>query len=273
MNNAYNLFVSGIHKSYWRTDYVRVLVNDIDSSNTINGHPVYYWVSKKHERIPADAGYVMLVNCDNITVQNQNICSNGEGIVLLNTTNSRVFGNTVSDSVIGIGVFLSKHNMILENFIRNNDDGMRIGDSVNNTITFNNITLNNVWAINFKGSQTNNTIYYNNFIDNGSGNLQISIDKMAGLGLGNFWDNGTIGNYWSDYLQRYPNASTKSSDTLVGNTPFYINENNIDSYPLMEPLTIPEFPSWMILPLLLAVTLIAVTCKHKLTKHPSILGV
>lgn len=35
---------------------------------------------------------------------------------------------------------------------------------------------------------------------------------------------------------------------------------------------IPEFPSWAILPLLLAVTLVAVTCKHKLNKHPSILG-
>ncbi len=264
MNNTYNLFVSGVHNNYWRANYVGVLINDIDSSNTINGKPVYYWVNKHDERVPSNAGYVMLVNCDNVTVQNQNLRSNGEGIVLLNTTNSKVSGNTVSDNLIGVGVFLSKQNMISENFIRNNDEGMRIGDSINNTIFFNNITLNKVWAINFKGSQTNNTIYCNNFIDNGSGNLQISIDKMVGLGLGNFWDNGTIGNYWSDYLQRYPNASTKSSDTLVGNTPFYINENNIDSYPLMEPLVIPEFPSWIILPLLIAATFVAIIYRKRL---------
>jgi parallel beta-helix repeat protein len=266
MNNTYNLFVSGVHKSYWRTDYVRVLVNDIDSSNTINGHPVYYWVSKQHERIPANAGYVMLVNCDNITVQNQNLSSNGEGIVLLNTTNSKVIGNTVSHNFIGLGVFLSKGNMISENFIENNYDGIRIGDSVYNNFTLNNITLNKVWAINFKGSQANNTIFCNNFIDNGSGNLQISIDKMAGFGLGNFWDNGTVGNYWGDYLQRYPNASTKIGDARVGNTPFYINENNIDSNPLMEPLVIPEFPQWLILPLFITATLLVIVWKQKLKR-------
>lgn len=267
MNNRYNMFASRVHISYWRGSSVVVLANDIDSSNTVNGKPVYYWVSKRNERVPSNAGYVMLVNCDNITVQDQNICSNGEGIVLLNTTNSRVFGNNISDTVIGVGLFLSKQNMISENLIQNNDEGMRIGSSVNNTITFNNITLNNVWGINFKGSQTNNTIYYNNFIDNGSGNLQISIDKLYGLGLGNFWDNGTVGNYWSDYLQRYPNASTKSGYILVGNTPFYINENNIDAYPLMEPIIIPEFPSWTILPILITITLVVIIAKQKLKQN------
>lgn len=273
MNNTYNLFVSGVHSNYWRGNHVGVLINDIDSSNTINGNPVYYWVGKHHERVPSNSGYIILVNCNNITVQNQNLNSNGEGIVLLNTTNSRVFGNSVSDNIIGLGVFLSKQNMISENFIKNNDDGIRIGDSINNTITLNNITLNKVWAINFKGSQTNNSIYGNNFIDNGSDNLQVSIDKLYGLGLGNFWDNGTIGNYWSDYQTRYPNTS-KIRDTSVGNTHFYINENNIDSYPLMEPVIIPEFHPWtpplitlvVILSLIITTTVMILICKRKLTK-------
>jgi parallel beta-helix repeat protein len=264
-DNTYNLFVSGLHKNYWRGAYVGVLVNDIDSSNTVNGRPVYYWVGKHDKTVPSDAGYVMLVNCDNITVQKQNLCSNGEGIVLLNTTNSRVSGNTVSCNIIGVGIFLSKQNLISENFIRNNDDGIRI-DSINNTITANNITLNKIWAINFKGNQANNTIYCNNFIDNANSTLQISINKLYGLGLGNFWDNGTLGNYWSDYLQRYPNA-TKIRSTSVGNTPFYINENNIDFHPLMEPLTIPEFPQWFILHLIIAATLLIVICKRKLPKN------
>jgi len=243
MNNTYNLFVSGVHSNYWRGNNVVVLINNVDSSNTINGNPVYYWVGKQNERVPSDAGYILLVNCNNITVQNQNLNSNGEGIVLLNTTNSKVFGNSVSDNIIGLGVFLSKQNMISENFIKNNDDGIRIGDSINNTITLNNITLNKVWAIDFKGSQTNNSIYCNNFIDNGNGNLQVSIDKLYGLGLGNFWDNGTIGNYWSDYLQRYTNASKRINDSRIWNVPFFINEVNIDRFPLTEPVDIETKPS------------------------------
>jgi hypothetical protein len=51
----------------------------------------------------------------------------------------------------------------------------------------------------------------------------------------NSWDNGTHGNYWSDYLTRYPNAS-ENADTGTGDTPFYINENNADQHPLMEPV-------------------------------------
>jgi parallel beta-helix repeat protein len=241
MNNTYNLFVSGVHRNYFRGNSVGILINYVDSSNTINGNPVYYWVGKQHESVPSDAGYIMLVNCNNITIQNQNLRSNGEGIILLNTTNSRVFGNSVSDNIIGLGMFFSKQNMILENFIKNNDEGIRIGDAINNTITLNNITLNKVWAIDFKGSQTNNTIYCNNFIDNGNGNLQVSIDKLYGLGLGNFWDNGTIGNYWSDYLQRYP--AIKIRDSSIWSVHFFINEVNIDRFPLTEPVDIETKPS------------------------------
>ncbi len=256
LNNTYNLFVSGIHRNYLMGNHVGVLINNVDSSNTINGNPVYYWVGKQHERVPSDAGYVMLVNCNNITVQNQNLSSNGEGIVLLNTTNSKVFGNSVSDNIIGLGVFLSEQNVISENFIKINDEGIRIGDSINNTVSLNNITLNKVWAIDFKGSQTNNSIYCNNFIDNGSGNLQVSIDKRCGLGLGNFWDNGTLGNYWSGYLQRYINASKRINDSRIWNVPFFINEVNIDRFPLTEPVDIETTPS--ITQITIVITIIAI---------------
>jgi hypothetical protein len=35
----------------------------------------------------------------------------------------------------------------------------------------------------------------------------------------------------------------------------------------MEPVSVPEFPSWIILPLLLAATLFIVVCKQKLAKN------
>jgi hypothetical protein len=54
------------------------------------------------------------------------------------------------------------------------------------------------------------------------------------LGMPNVWDNGKEGNYWSEYTTRYPNAS-EVGNTGVGDTPFYINENNVDRYPLTSP--------------------------------------
>ncbi len=45
------------------------------------------------------------------------------------------------------------------------------------------------------------------------------------------WDNGQVGNYWSDYFTKYPNA-TELDSSGIGNTPYVIDSNNIDNYPL-----------------------------------------
>jgi len=80
------------------------------------------------------------------------------------------------------------------------------------------------------------------------------------------WDNGEEGNYWSDYTARYPNA-TEVDDSDIWNTSFFINEYNIDHYPLMEPIqVIPEFPSWMILPLIMILTLAVIVLKKTIPK-------
>jgi hypothetical protein len=62
-------------------------------------------------------------------------------------------------------------------------------------------------------------------------------------GLANVWDNGSSGNYWSDYVTKYPNA-TQVDSSGIWNTPYVIDTNNTDHYPLTGPLVvIPEFPS------------------------------
>lgn len=45
------------------------------------------------------------------------------------------------------------------------------------------------------------------------------------------WDNGSVGNFWDDYQTKYPNA-TELTDSGVGSTPYLIDENNTDHYPL-----------------------------------------
>lgn len=66
-------------------------------------------------------------------------------------------------------------------------------------------------------------------------------------GATNVWDDGGEGNYWSDHTSRYPNAS-EVGNTGVGDTPYFINENNMDRYPLMSPFEIDsvaeELPEW-----------------------------
>jgi parallel beta-helix repeat protein len=44
----------------------------IDTSNTINNRPVYYWKNKTQGVIPSDAGQIILANCTNIIINDQN---------------------------------------------------------------------------------------------------------------------------------------------------------------------------------------------------------
>jgi len=60
--------------------------------------------------------------------------------------------------------------------------------------------------------------------------------QMDSYASTNIWDNGypSGGNYWSDYEERYPDAEELESSGLW-DTPYVIDENNQDNYPLMEP--------------------------------------
>ena len=72
----------------------------------------------------------------------------------------------------------------------------------------------------------NNTFYHNSFTNN---NKNVIIESFA---AGNFWDYGVEGNYWDDY------NGTDSNRDDIGDTPYVINSDNIDNYPLMAPFDI-----------------------------------
>jgi parallel beta-helix repeat protein len=125
------------------------------------------------------------------------------------------------------------------------------GGAADNYIIENNVTRNNL-GIELIYSK-NNTIFHNIIEDNNS--------SVAIIGsYFNIWDDGAIGNYWSDYL------GTDANYDGIGDTPYVIDANNADHYPLMTQYIIPEFSLFLILPLFMVATLIAVTIPRR--KHP-----
>lgn len=171
----------------------------------------------------------------------------------------------------GVATHMSYGNLIASNNIKNCYVGVNL-ESAYDTVVANRITAGTIGlAVTMGGGKNSffanniemntyatamsgtNTLYNNNFINNyqqiGSPDLIISPNPTANAS----WFKGTQGNYWSDYLSRYPNAS-EVDGSGIGDTPYIIDANNIDQYPLMAPyntssLTI-QLPTWADLSLL-----------------------
>jgi len=114
-------------------------------NNTVNGKPLVYLENEANKVINNETGEIILVNCDNITIQNQNISQTSVGIELLNTTNCLIKGNNILKSRIGI--FLtdySSDNIVLGNNISSKfyGYGMVLSYSNSNILMGNNISSN-----------------------------------------------------------------------------------------------------------------------------------
>jgi parallel beta-helix repeat protein len=219
-------------------------------------------------------GIIIGTSHNNSIVDNQIINNRGypfsSGIKLSNSENNKIDRNTIRENHYGIQIVYSSENIVTNNYVAKNDVGIYINYGGENRIFENAITENWNWGILLSSSNSsinNNVFYRNNFIDNYvSEGLQVSNQWYFGP-ESNMWDNGEEGNYWSDYATRYPNA-TEANDSGIWNTPFIINENNIDRSPIKEPIQlIPEFPSYTLA--IAALTMVAVAgifYKKKLKK-------
>lgn len=133
-SNAQNLGISN--------EKIAFTPDEIDSSNRVDGKPVYYWVGASDRAIPPDAGYVVLVNCTKITIQGLSLSKNQEGIILAGTMNSTVNGNHITETTTGIILY----NSFLDKITGNTIDAYS-GISANGTgtqITGNKVTAKNI---------------------------------------------------------------------------------------------------------------------------------
>ena len=196
-------------------------IQDIDTSNTINDRPIYYWVNRTVGTIPSDAGYVAVVNSTNVTVENLND-NNFQGVLLAYATNSTVENNTLSSLLHNYGISLrfSKYNLVRNNTLTEKSGiGLSFEFSDNNTIVYNDVEKNGL-GISLTNS-FNNTAYRNNFVRN---YLQEYHDASS------VFDNGREGNYWDDY-EKYGGSDTNGDGIGDTMTPYH----GVYDHPLMEP--------------------------------------
>jgi len=165
------------------------------------------------------------INVTGFTIQNAGI--GNSGIILTNNaTNNEISGNIIRSNIwIGINFDNSNHNLVINNLITDNSDGISLSyKSSNNTFLRNNIENNEFYGI-FILYSNDNVFYYNNIFENG----QNAHDNGV-----NIWDNDWHGNYWGDYVAKYPD-SRKIFLKGIWNVPYQISgEINQDRYPLYK---------------------------------------
>ena len=153
------------------------------------------------------------------------------GMVIYRSAGDIIYQNHLSTNIKGIWLSFSENNTVFRNNLTNNEHGLDICSSSNNLI-FENVIFNNEIGILLTSiNPMSNTVWNNDFVDNTKQALDDSSEANV------FWDNGSEGNYWRDY------DGTDNNDDGIGDTPYVIDENNRDNYPLIESYIIPEFPS------------------------------
>ena len=166
-----------------------------------------------------------------------------ESVVVNKSVTLRGIGNPIVDGGGKRNVItLTAYGITLAGFNVTNsgsswgDVGIKV-TSNNNTITGNNVSNNNVEGIRLSDS-SNNKIYFNNFINNTddvdsytSTNIWNTTKKITYTQNGSTYTN-YLGNYWGDYEEKYPDAE-EIDTTGIWDTSYRINSDN-DNYPLME---------------------------------------
>jgi parallel beta-helix repeat protein len=188
---------------------------------------------------------------------NTGISAIGDKTIIVNNTVTSLFlrgssqtiaQNTISGEGRGWGIWMegSVNSFVAKNNVLTaNGNGINLRSSTLNQIVGNNISgkicvqIDNYYGTsNLQTRSSDDNIFCkNNFISSTSTFIDQVGYGNGGYSVDNTWYKGTEGNYWSDYQTRYPNAA-EIDNSGTGDTPYVIDANNIDPYPLIAPYDI-----------------------------------
>jgi len=254
--------------------------NVIDASNTVDGKPVFCWVNEHDKTVPSEAGYVLLSNCTNITVQGMAVFNssdsttrNSNGIYLYSTKDSLIKDNYLRAGA-GVKVSSSCQNItVTENYV--GSGGISLTSLSNVSVTKNYVQSS---GISLSGTTeclvSENTLrgcatgvslwtaHQNRILQNNIAECDIGISIFKSddnvFSGNNFVSNGQ--DVWEQHktwewpLDRYYESvgnewdrnywshytGTDSNGDGVGDIPHLVYEDKKDNYPLMSLADIPE---------------------------------
>jgi parallel beta-helix repeat protein len=226
--------------NYQNTSYYATGINIQGDHATITGNIIqnnyygifcsiqsYTKISKNTITANVKDGIRFLGSSYNNISENE-ITENGVSGIAMEGYLNTIANNRIENNFRGIG-FGSSYSVIFGNHIASNIECGLFFAGSNNIISMNDF-MENKWGVFISpqlAASHENTFYRNNFLNNSNNAFDNSSVPVE------HWDNGFQlgGNYWSDYLTKYPNAK-QINNSGIGNTPYLIYANNTDNYPL-----------------------------------------
>ena len=199
--NTENFAVTGDNPSF---------INYVDSSNIVEGKPIYYWIGKSHQTVPSDAGCVILLDCTAVDVQGLSLSKNHDGVVLVNCLNTNVSNNIITQTNSGI----TTHNC---------NGG---------AITYNNINCINAINVNGNGCYiAHNDIVATHLGVGTEGNYQTIIANTVTM---TSWDGDLVdcvGSY-NSVTENWLNGTSYTYSSLEGTNNLFYKNTMVNCYQL-----------------------------------------
>jgi len=227
--NGSGLYISGFSLRFWNTHM-------IDTSNLVNGKPIYYFKNQTGGGVPGNAGEVILGNCSGMSVQSlsfnrvylavelgfshENLvgnCSfNGSlvDIYLQFSDNNTISDNQcLHDAAYGIFAYYSDGNHFLRNDWIDGYYSITLRYSENNTLASNNCSGNRDGV--YLEQSHFNTITDNVFGLNTYNGIYLYFSSNNSVSQNLIYDNGRFGVKIEGY--------GRSTDNMIWNNSFYRN--------------------------------------------------
>jgi len=132
--SRYNFGVDG-----WELPY---FIHDIDASNTVEGRSVQYLVSLSGVEVPADAGFIGIVNCTNVNATGQDVSRNYEGLLIAYSNGTTAEDVRLRLNYYGAYILFSSGTVIADSTLSDDEYG---ASSYNSSTAYSGDTISNCY--------------------------------------------------------------------------------------------------------------------------------
>jgi parallel beta-helix repeat protein len=218
-----NLVNFGLEMVAITSDYYNY---DIDSSNLVDGRPIYLWVNESNKQVPTDAGFFAAIDCYNITLKGIYLANNAENPLFIRTNSSTIEDCVFKNSVYGAMLGWSNNNTISRTEISVEDQNAYVNlllfESNNNKISDCSFNCYHGFGVSNAHIKIVNSSYntiIGNTIENGSSGLALVTSQY------NFvTENEIIHNLYAGATIQESNNNTFYHNSFIDNGLHYLGE-------------------------------------------------